>query len=128
MSYKLMNGGGLLRLVDNASIPADPLNRDYQEFLRWDAIPGNTPQAADPVPEVEITIEPLAFIERFTMQEQIAIVTAGLSNVPLQLWLTKAVGASSGIVLNGSRTLAGMQALVAAGLITEQRKNEILTP
>tara|TARA_R110000737_G_scaffold1737_1_gene5210 strand:+ start:974 stop:1126 length:153 start_codon:yes stop_codon:yes gene_type:complete len=34
------------RLSDNASIPFDPANRNYQEYLEWiDA--GNTPEAAD---------------------------------------------------------------------------------
>lgn len=51
--YKLTrSGASVTRLSDGASIPADPANRDYQEFLQWVA-DGNTPDAADPLPEPE---------------------------------------------------------------------------
>ena len=36
----------ILRKEDNASIPFDPDNRDYQDYLAWVA-EGNTPEAAD---------------------------------------------------------------------------------
>jgi len=36
----------ILRLSDNASIPMNPDNTDYQAYLKWVA-EGNTPQAAE---------------------------------------------------------------------------------
>ena len=36
------------RLADNASIPFDPANTDYAEYLEWLA-EGNEPLPADPV-------------------------------------------------------------------------------
>lgn len=50
--YKLLyQSTSILRLSDNATIPANEKNRDYQEYLAWVAL-GNTAQSADePTPE-----------------------------------------------------------------------------
>ena len=36
----------ILRKTDNTTIPFDPANTDYQEFLAWKA-EGNTPEEAE---------------------------------------------------------------------------------
>ena len=41
-----INANAILRVDDNAFIPFDPANTDYQAYLKWVA-EGNTPLPAD---------------------------------------------------------------------------------
>ena len=57
MTYQLTQGDTILRLADNAFIPPDPANTDYQEHLAWVA-EGNTPEPApEPEPAPVLTTE-----------------------------------------------------------------------
>jgi hypothetical protein len=57
MTYQLTTGDTILRLADNASIPPDPANTDYQAYLAW-CEDGNTPEPApEPEPIPELTTE-----------------------------------------------------------------------
>jgi hypothetical protein len=44
--YKIINQNTVQRLSDNAFIPFDLTNTDYQVYLKW-LEEGNTPQPAD---------------------------------------------------------------------------------
>jgi hypothetical protein len=48
--YKLTHSDTIIRLADNASIPADLSNTDYINYNIWLG-EGYTPEAADAVPE-----------------------------------------------------------------------------
>ena len=52
MNYQLTNSTTIKRLSDNAFIPQDPANTDYQQYLEWIA-QGNEPLPPDPIPEPE---------------------------------------------------------------------------
>ena len=41
------NPSMILRISDGAYIPTNIENKDYQEYLEWEAIEGNTIQAAE---------------------------------------------------------------------------------
>ena len=43
--YKEVRTDAILRIEDNASIPFDPANTDYQAYLKW-LDEGNTPEEA----------------------------------------------------------------------------------
>ncbi len=49
--YKLTKHNTIIRLTDNASIPADPVNTDYRNYLEWLAA-GNTPEPAQTAAEI----------------------------------------------------------------------------
>jgi hypothetical protein len=46
MEYKILGEFAVLRISDMASIPFDPANTDYQEYLKWVA-EGNEPLPPD---------------------------------------------------------------------------------
>ena len=69
----------------------------------------------------------LEFLDRFTETEQLAVVSATLANAQVKLWYDKLLAASF-VDLADPRVEAGLAFLVLAGLITSERKDEILTP
>ena len=50
MSYQLTHNDTIFRTWDNAFIPLDPTNTDYQQYLQW-LKEGNKPLPPDTIPE-----------------------------------------------------------------------------
>lgn len=68
--YKLTNTTSIIRLSDNAYIPADPANTDYANYLAWLA-EGNTPEPSD-VPDPRLSIlNQIAELEASTTQRRL---------------------------------------------------------
>lgn len=57
MTYQLTTSNCIKRLSDNAFIPPDPANVDFQTYQEW-VSQGNTPLPPDPLPEpIQLTPE-----------------------------------------------------------------------
>jgi hypothetical protein len=84
---------GVTRTADNATIPPDPANRDWQMYLQWcDA--GNVADPAPPPPDppppapVELPADPVADMDAATkgyVDAEVSAVTARLDAVERQL-------------------------------------------
>jgi hypothetical protein len=102
-----------------------------------DRFPGKTDEevvAAREAEEVAATqaavqaapITKLAFMDRFTLEELGAIYTAAKSDVMVEVFLDK-LRLATEVILSDPSTVAGVQALVAAGLLTQERGDVILS-
>ena len=118
-------GASLLALrygiVDGAVVDLHPTVTDEQ-LLESIAL-ASTEQAA-----VQATVAPLsklAFMERFTLEEMAGIYTAAKTNVVVEIFLDK-MKLAEFIDITDANTIAGVNALVSAGLLTEARAAEIL--
>ncbi len=78
-----------------------------------------------PAPSARRIIPPLEFLQRFTAAERTAIRAAAAASPDLADWIDQARFARE-IELDAPTTAAGLDALVAAGLLTAERKAAVL--
>jgi hypothetical protein len=123
---------GLVWLIPAYCTDVAPPTPGPRQVPVWDGTAWALQEVPEPVIEPEQpptperrTCTPLEFIERFTDAEQLAIVTAAMTEPRLRLWYDKLMAASF-VDLDDARLLAGVEALVVAGLITSQRRAEVL--
>ena len=67
----------------------------------------------------------LQFLDLFTEPEQLAVATAAMQSAQVKLWYDRLLAAMF-ITLADPRTAAGLDALVAMGLLTATRRDEII--
>ena len=115
MTYLLMPDGSVIDTQGNQH-PPDPANSGYAAFLAWRA-DGGEPQVAAPLPDpLARRVHPYYFRLRFSQPQRVAIAT---SADPLVIDLRESFAAADTIGLDDPRTAAGLQLLVAKGLIEQ---------
>jgi len=115
---------GMIVKDDQLFIPMDTENRDYKEYLKWQE---NNP----PIEEYVLPVPPktaftsLEFRNLFNINEQLSIREAQLVDMEVGLVYDMMLSAQN-IDISDPRTIQGMDLLVSKGLITNERRNEIL--
>jgi len=99
----------------------------YEDIIRNGVAVGRrlVPDTSGFVPPAPRRITRLAFRNKFTGAEKIAIYTAAESSVQIRVWLDD-LNAAEFVDLDYPATVAGVQALEAGGLIGEGRAAAIL--
>lgn len=82
----------------------------------------DSPMPVYPAPRILTKLE---FRNRFTMEEKVAIYTEAKTDVGVAVWLDDLASAEN-VDLDSPITQQGVQGLVALGLITQARQDEIL--
>lgn len=95
--------------------------------LGIEAVPEPEPEPIEPEPQYKSAFTPLEFLDRFTEQEQLAVVAATMQSAEVKLWYDKLLAASY-VDLDDPRTAEGIDALIAAELIAPERRDEVLAP
>jgi len=81
----------------------------------------------EPTPQYKTQFTSLEYLGKFTESEQLAVVSATLQNAQIKLWYDKMLAASY-VDITDPRTIGGLDALIAFGLIAAPRKSAILAP
>jgi hypothetical protein len=108
-----LDGFSLVADPDGAAIPGGS----------WNGTTFDPPPA--PIEPPRTRFSPLEFMDLFTEDEQLAIVTAAMSSAPIKLWYDRML-AAEWIDTTDPRTTAGVDALVTAGLLASLRADQVL--
>lgn len=106
----------------DASLPADTDLRAALHLWMQDNAP--VPYAPAAVAPARI-VTVLAFRDRLTPAEELAITEAGMASAAVRVWLDRLSGAQE-VNLDDPRTIAGLHAMAAAELLATERVTEIL--
>ena len=124
--YQLTTGDTILRLADNAFIPAAPGNRDYREYLDW-LSEGNTPEPAPPPPAPGPDY--LAFWDALTTSTiYTAIREQSFTSLPMNTLATEfiaLIGDAKAGRANEAAIQQSMGAILTTGTFTEAQIAEL---
>jgi hypothetical protein len=123
--YQLTTSTSIIRLSDGATIPDDPGNRDYREYLEY-LEAGNTPEPAPAPPEPQPSYT--AFWDALISSSVYASIrTQSMASLPMNTLATEFIAllgdAKSGRA-NEAAIQASMSAVFATGTFTEADAEE----
>ena len=126
--YQLTSSTSIIRLSDNAFIPAAPGNRDYREYLEW-LEAGNTPEPAPapPAPGPDY----LAFWDALMVSTVYASIrTQSMASLPMNTLATELIaliGDAKAGRANEVAIQASMAAILTTGTFTTAQLTELQT-
>ena len=124
----LLPGGAI-----DAPVPSVPEGKRAKWAGDWgfEDLPQPKPELVPPQPKPELVppqpkqLTSLEFLDLFTEAEQVTVVSTTMTSPIVKLWYDKMLAAMN-ITLSDPRTEAGLDALVDAGLLSVERKAEIV--
>lgn len=122
--YQIHTAGSVLRLSDGAVLPRDQENVDWVEYQDWVTSGGKTiaaPVAVEETPRFYGNEK----LDLFTRDEQLAIVTATMTDPVVKLVYDRLLGAAYW-TYEDPETEQGLSLLQDKGLLTAERKAEIV--
>jgi len=123
--YQLTTGTSIIRLSDGATIPNDPGNRDYREYLEW-LEAGNTPEPAPAPPPPPPSY--VAFWDALIASSVYASIrTQSMASLPMNTLATEfiaLIGDAKAGRPNEAAIQASMSAVFATGTFTEDDAEE----
>lgn len=116
MIYEILNDAG--EVVNKIIADASFVDKKYPGRYRL--------VGPEPVPYVPPVVTKTAFRFRLTDSEYVGILSAAKTDVEVQAWV-ETFNMVTQVNLDDSRTATGLEMMVTKGLLTEERKTEILT-
>jgi len=127
MKYGIIESGVVTQVMTASYVPEAPwvsIPDDVQPGYLFDGTDFTAPTPA-PEPTHRTRLTRLEFRNLFTQAEKQALYTAAQSSVDVQIYLDD-VNAAQYIETTDASTVNGLGALVAAGILTQARADEVL--
>lgn len=119
-SWRLVHDGATILSLEETAGYTDSQHEIYEAATKAECdaeIARLGLELPDPLPSGVTILSSLQFMERFSLSTQLAVVAAAKQNDQVKLWYDKMLAADQ-IDLTDQRTIDGVNALVAAGVIS----------
>jgi hypothetical protein len=132
-SWRLVHDGTKVLSLFESSGWTESIHTIFESATRIDCLNEVARLGLEPLPPDEAqaeqakarTISALEFMDRFSEETQLAVVTAAQNNPAVKLWYDRLLAASE-VNLDSPRVAAGVHALIQSGIITQTEADAAL--